>query len=52
MLVDAIAWAMVIWAWLGAGYLVIDGERWPVWARVVSYACYTAIIAVLVSQLL
>lgn len=52
MLATGVTWCIIIWAWIGAGYLVIDGGRWPVAVRVLSYVIYSAIIYIAVTQLL
>lgn len=47
MSAEAMRGVIIVWAWLGTGYLLVDAERWPVGVRVASYIVYT-LIAVLV----
>lgn len=46
MSAEALRGVVLVWAWLGTGYLLVDAERWPVVVRVASYIIYT-IMAVL-----
>lgn len=41
MSAGALRGAILVWAWLGTGYLLVDAERWPVAVRVASYIVYT-----------
>lgn len=41
MSAEALRGAILVWAWLGTGYLLVDAERWTVAVRVASYAIYT-----------
>ena len=42
---------ILVWAWLGTGYLLVDSERWPVGVRVASYIIYTLIAALAIKTL-
>ena len=41
MSAEALRGVILVWAWLGTGYLLVDAERWPVGVRVASYIIYT-----------
>ena len=41
MSAEALRGLIIVWAWLGTGYLLVDAERWPVGVRVASYIVYT-----------
>lgn len=45
MSAGALRGAVLVWAWLGTGYLLVDAGRWPVGIRVASYIIYTLIAA-------
>ena len=45
MSAEAMRGVIIVWAWLGTGYLLVDAERWPVGVRVASYFVYTLIAA-------
>lgn len=49
------AWVLrgviLVWAWLGTGYLLVDAERWPVYVRVASYIIYTLVAALAIKSL-
>lgn len=47
MSTEALRGVILVWAWVGTGYILVDAERWPVGVRVASYIIYT-LIAVLV----
>lgn len=51
MSAEALRGAILVWAWLGTGYLLVDAERWPVWVRVASYIIYTLIAALAIKTL-
>lgn len=51
MSAGALRGAILVLAWLGTGYLMVDAERWGVGVRVVSYVIYT-LMAVLAVQTL
>nr|UWG95331.1 MAG: hypothetical protein [Bacteriophage sp.] len=42
---------ILVWAWLGTGYLLVDAERWSVGVRVASYIIYTLIAALAIKTL-
>lgn len=42
---------ILVWAWLGTGYFLVDAERWPVVVRVASYIVYTLIAALVIKTL-
>ena len=48
---EALRGVILVWAWLGTGYLLVDSERWPVGVRVASYIIYTLIAALAVKTL-
>ena len=45
MSAEALRGVILVWAWLGTGYLLVDAERWPVGVRVASYIIYTLMAA-------
>ena len=51
MSAEALRGVVIVWAWLGTGYLLVDSERWPVGVRVASYIIYTLIAALAVKTL-
>lgn len=51
MSAGALRGVILVWAWLGTGYLLVDAERWPVWVRVASYIIYTPIAALAIKTL-
>lgn len=51
MSAGALRGAILVWAWLGTGYLLVDSERWPVVVRVASYIIYTPIAALAIKTL-
>lgn len=51
MSAEALRGAILVWAWLGTGYLLVDAERWPVGVRVASYIIYTHIAALAIKTL-
>lgn len=51
MSAEALRGAILVWAWLGTGYLLVDAERWPVGVRVASYIVYTLIAALAIKTL-
>ena len=42
---------VLVWAWLGTGYLLVDAERWPVGVRVASYIIYTLVAELAIKTL-
>lgn len=42
---------ILVLAQLGAGYLLVGAERWPVGVRVASYVIYTLIAALAIKTL-
>ena len=42
---------ILVWAWLGTGYLLVDAERWPVYVRVASYIIYTLVAALAIKSI-
>lgn len=51
MSAEALRGAILVWAWLGTGYLLVDAERWPVGVRVASYIIYTLMTVLAVQTL-
>lgn len=51
MSAEALRGVILVCAWLGTGYLMVDAERWPVGVRVASYVIYTLIAALAVKTL-
>lgn len=51
MSAEALRGAILVWAWLGAGFMLADAERWPVRVRVASYIVYTLVAALAVKTL-
>ena len=51
MSAEALRGVILVWAWLGTGYLLVDSDRWPVGVRVASYIIYTLIAALAVKTL-
>lgn len=51
MSAEALRGAILVFAWLGTGYLLVDAERWPVGVRVASYIVYTLIAALAIKTL-
>lgn len=51
MSAGALCGVILVWAWLGTGYLLVDADRWPVWVRVASYIIYTLMAALAVRTL-
>ena len=51
MSAEALRGVIIVWAWLGTGYLLVDAERWPVGARVASYIIYTLMAAFAIKAL-
>lgn len=48
---EALRGAILVWAWLGTGYLLVDAERWTVGVRVASYVIYTLMTVLAVQTL-
>lgn len=51
MSAEALRGVILVWAWLGTGYLLVDAERWPVAVRVAPYIVYTLIAALAIKTL-
>lgn len=51
MSAEALRGVILVWAWLGTGYLLVDAGRRTVGVRVASYVIYT-LMAVLAVQTL
>lgn len=51
MSADALRGVVLVWAWLGTGYLLVDAERWTVGVRVASYIIYTLMAALAIKTL-
>ena len=51
MSAEAMRGVIIVWAWIGTGYLLVDAERWPVGVRVASYIIYTLIAALAIKTL-
>ena len=51
MSAGALRGVILVWAWLGTGYLLVDAERWPVGVRVASYVIYTLMTVLAVQTL-
>lgn len=49
MSAEALRGVILVWAWLGTGYLLVDAERWPV--GVASYVIYTLMTVLAVQTL-
>ena len=45
MSAEALRGVIIVWAWLGTGYLLVDADLWPVGVRVASYIIYTLMAA-------
>lgn len=43
--------AILVWAWPGTGYLLVDAGRWTVGVRVASYVIYTLMTVLAVQTL-
>lgn len=51
MSAEALRGVILVWAWLGTGYLMVDAERWTVGVRVASYVIYTLVTVLAVQAL-
>lgn len=51
MSAEALRGAILVWAWLGTGYLLVDAEHWTVGVRVASYVIYTLMTVLAVQTL-
>lgn len=51
MSAEAMRGVILVWAWLGTGYLLVDAERWTVGVRVASYVIYTLMTVLAVQTL-
>lgn len=51
MSAEALRGVILVLAWLGTGYLLVDSERWPVVVRVASYVIYTLMTVLAVQTL-
>lgn len=51
MSAEALRGVVLVWAWIGTGYLLVDAERWTVGVRVASYIIYTLMAALAIKTL-
>lgn len=51
MSAEALRGVILVWAWLGTGFLLVDAERWTVGVRVASYVIYTLMTVLAVQTL-
>lgn len=51
MSAGALLGVILVWAWLGTGYLLVDAERLTVGVRVASYIIYTLMAALAIKTL-
>lgn len=51
MSAEVLRGVILVWAWLGTGYLLVDAERWPVGVRIASYIIYTLMAALAIKTL-
>ena len=51
MSAESLCGVILVWAWLGTGYLLVDAERWTVGVRVASYIIYTLMAALAIKAL-
>lgn len=51
MSAEALRGVVLVWAWLGTGYILVDAERWTVGVRVASYIIYTLMAALAIKTL-
>lgn len=51
MSAEAMRGVILVWAWLGTGYLLVDAERWTVGVRVAAYVIYTLMTVLAVQTL-
>ena len=51
MSAEALRGAILVWAWLGTGYLLVDAGRWTVGVRVASHVIYTPMTVLAVQTL-
>ena len=51
MSAEALRVVVIVWAWLGTGYLLVDAERWSVGVRVASYIIYTLMAALAIKTI-
>lgn len=51
MSAEALRGVILVWAWLGTGYLLVDAEHWTVGVRVASYVIYTLMTVLAVQTL-
>lgn len=51
MSAEALRGVILVWAWLGTGFLMVDAGRWPVGVRVASYAIYTLMTVLAIKTL-
>lgn len=51
MSAEALRGVILVWAWLGTGYLLVDAERWTVGVRVASFILYTLMAALAIKTL-
>lgn len=51
MSAETLLGVVIVWAWLGTGYLLVDAVRWPIVVRVASYIIYTLMAALAIKTL-
>ena len=51
MSAEALRGVVLVWSWLGTGYLLVDAERWTVGVRVASYIIYTLMAALAIKTI-
>ena len=51
MSAEALRGVILVWAWIGTGYLLVDADRWHVGVRVASYIIYTLMAALAIRTL-
>lgn len=51
MSAEVLRGVILVWAWLGTGYPLVDAERLPVGIRVAPYIIYTLIAALAIKTL-
>lgn len=51
MSAEALRGVIIVWAWIGTGYLLVDAERWHVGVRVASYIIYTIMAALAIKAI-
>lgn len=51
MSAGALRGVILVWAWLGTGFFLVDAESWPIGVRVASYIVYTLMAALAIKTL-